>query len=241
MASNGLGDFPITQSTFGVLAFRRPTLFGIANETLSDVAEEYFFGSSTAEFSASNTLGAITLTSTAAVTAAHTLSVTLGAITLTAEYDDSEVVDEPPAFNPGAGGGWGFWKGASTEKDQDDAWKKRRKKLKELEDIIRRAAGEIPDDAPEKQPVKAAAVTVEKAAAVKQHPLFRRAAPPPPIAPLLAAAHRAEQALLAYKTRKFELVLEQRAAALEKYKSERLAQLIAEAEEDDEDVLLLLS
>jgi hypothetical protein len=57
----------------------------------------------------------------------------------------------------------------------------------------------------------------------------------------LFSAIRAEQALLAYKTRKFELVLEQRAAALEKYKSERLAQLIAEAEEDDEDVLLLLS
>jgi hypothetical protein len=159
----------------------------------------------------------------------------------TAFQVDGSVVVDPPEFNPGAGGGWGFWKGASTEKDQDDAWKKRRKKLKELEDIIRRAAGEIPDDVPEKKVVKAAAATVEKAAAVKQHPLFRRAAPPPPIAPLLAAAHRAEQALIAYKTRKFELVLEQRAAALEKYKSERLAQLIAEAEEDDEDVLLLLS
>jgi hypothetical protein len=156
-------------------------------------------------------------------------------------YTIGAAVASEPAFNPGAGGGWGFWKGASTEKDQDDAWKRRRKKLKELEDIIRRAAGEIPDDVPEKKVVKAAAATVEKAAAVKQHPLFRRAAPPPPIAPLLAAAHRAEQALIAYKTRKFELVLEQRAAALEKYKSERLAQLIAEAEEDDEDVLLLLS
>jgi hypothetical protein len=145
-----------------------------------------------------------------------------------------------PEFNPGAGGGWGYWKGASTEADQAEAWKRRKKKLKELEDIIRRAAGELPDDVPEKKVVAAAAATVEKAAAVQQHPILR-SAPPPPIAPLLAAAHRAEQALIAYKTRKFELVLEQRAAALEKYKSERLAQLIAEAEEDDEDVLLLLS
>jgi hypothetical protein len=145
-----------------------------------------------------------------------------------------------PEFNPGAGGGWGYFQGASTEADQTEAWKRRKKKLKELEDIIRRAAGEIPDDAPEKKVAKAAAASVEKAAAVNQHPILK-SAPPPPIAPLLAAAHRAEQALLAYKTRKFELVLEQRAAALEKYKSERLAQLIAEAEEDDEDVLLLLS
>ena len=145
-----------------------------------------------------------------------------------------------PEFNPGAGGGWGYFQGASTEADQAEAWKRRKKKLKELEDIIRRAAGELPDDVPEKKVVAAAAATVEKAAAVQQHPILK-SAPPPPIAPLLAAAHRAEQALLAYKTRKFELVLEQRAAALEKYKSERLAQLIAEAEEDDEDVLLLLS
>jgi hypothetical protein len=151
-----------------------------------------------------------------------------------------EVVAGGPEFNPGAGGGWGYWKGASTEADQAEAWKRRKKKLKELEDIIRRAAGELPDDVPEKKVVAAAAATVEKAAAVQQHPILK-SAPPPPIAPLLAAAHRAEQALLAYKTRKFELVLEQRAAALEKYKSERLAQLIAEAEEDDEDVLLLLS
>jgi hypothetical protein len=158
----------------------------------------------------------------------------------TAFQVDGSVVVDPPEFNPGAGGGWGYWKGASTEADQAEAWKRRKKKLKELEDIIRRAAGELPDDVPEKKVVAAAAATVEKAAAVHQHPILK-SAPPPPIAPLLAAAHRAEQALLAYKTRKFELVLEQRAAALEKYKSERLAQLIAEAEEDDEDVLLLLS
>jgi hypothetical protein len=151
-----------------------------------------------------------------------------------------EVAAGAEQFNPGAGGGWGYWKGASTEADQAEAWKRRKKKLRELEDIIRRAAGELPDDVPEKKVVAAAAATVEKAAAVQQHPILR-SAPPPPIAPLLAAAHRAEQALIAYKTRKFELVLEQRAAALEKYKSERLAQLIAEAEEDDEDVLLLLS
>jgi hypothetical protein len=44
MASAGVGDFPISQTTFGVLAFRRPTMFGITNETLTDVAEEYFFG-----------------------------------------------------------------------------------------------------------------------------------------------------------------------------------------------------
>jgi hypothetical protein len=44
MASAGVGDFPISQTTFGVLAFRRPIMFGIANETLADVAEEYFFG-----------------------------------------------------------------------------------------------------------------------------------------------------------------------------------------------------
>jgi hypothetical protein len=43
MAASGLGDFPFTQSTFGVLAFRRPTTFGLTDTTLVDVAEDYFF------------------------------------------------------------------------------------------------------------------------------------------------------------------------------------------------------
>jgi hypothetical protein len=152
-------------------------------------------------------------------------------------WRSDEVADEQ--FNPGAGGGWA-WKGASTEEDQLEAWKRRRKKLKELEDIIKRAAGEIPDDAPEKQVVEAAADKVEQAAEVQQHPIIKTA-PPPSIAPLLAAAQRAEQALLAYKARKISFFVRNKAAALERYKSQRLAELIAEAEEDDEDVLLLLS
>jgi hypothetical protein len=43
MAASGLGDFPFTQSTFGVLAFRRPTMFGLTDTALVDVAEDYFF------------------------------------------------------------------------------------------------------------------------------------------------------------------------------------------------------
>jgi hypothetical protein len=147
-------------------------------------------------------------------------------------FQIDQVAVSQPEFNPGAGGGWGYWKGASTEADQAEAWKRRNKKLKELEDIIRRAAGEIPDDAPEKKVAKAAAAKVEQAAGVQQHPILK-SAPPPTIAPQLVEARRAEQALLAYKARK-EIELEQ-------YKSRRLAELIAEAEEDDEDVLLLLS
>lgn len=119
---------------------------------------------------------------------------------------------------PIAAGGW--W--ASHRKVEDD-WKRRKKQRQELRDIIRRASGELPDDVAEAQVVKQAADLIERAVDADEA-VPALALPPPPdlgIESLRAAVQRAEMAVAAYKARK-------------------LAELRA-IEEDDEDVLLLLS
>lgn len=114
----------------------------------------------------------------------------------------------------------GTWYGHGKVEDE---WKRRKKKINDLEEAIKRASGEIPQDVPEAVVVKEAVKVIEKAAEVVSEPPPRIvAAPLPPeidLAPLIAAAERVE-------------------AAIKDYKARKLAELRA-AEEDEEDVLLL--
>lgn len=140
-----------------------------------------------------------------------------------------DVVDAGVALVPAAGGWW------ADQKHPAERWEARRKKLKELDDLIRKISGQIPDDVPEKQVAKAAVAKVERAAAITAHPVLKQAPPPPlEVGSLLASIAQAEAALLHYKARKTS-------EALEQFKSKRLAELIQAAEEDDEDVMLLLN
>lgn len=122
--------------------------------------------------------------------------------------------DAPVASVSGGAGGW--W---GTDHDPAENWKKRRRKINELDEIIRRAAGQIPDDVPEAVVAKAAVAKIEKAVDVVSEPPPRVAVPLPPEVDLRALA--AEVTAVR--------------AALQHYKARRAL------EEDDEDILLLLA
>lgn len=120
------------------------------------------------------------------------------------------------SFAPAAGG---FW----PDRDREKEWRKRRKKLQELEEIIARAAGLIPADVPQAKAVKEAAKKVE--AAVEE---------------LGETPAEAAPALPPFDTQWLVAAVNSIQQALRDYKAARHEELRRRLEEDDEDVLLLL-
>lgn len=157
-------------------------------------------------------------------------------------YVDSVAPEQPTTF-PVAGGWWGK---PYTEKELrareredrkrlQDAWDKHRGKLKQLDDLIRKASGEVPEDTAAAAKIREAASKVKRAAAAPA-----QGPPPVNLAELYAAVANAEAAVRAHQAQRSRISgLEKQ---LDDYKRQRIAELKAkELEDDDEDILLLLS
>ena len=122
----------------------------------------------------------------------------------------------PPGDIELGGGGFWDWRNAPS-RGHDERWKKRRNQLETLDRLLSGIVEQVPPEAVEAVPVKAAVEALQQAAAELISPDYDYTA-------LAAEVGRAEEALFAAER------------ALQRYLNR-----VAEEDEDDDDIFLLSS